>query len=295
MPGILPPVLSPGQRHMVGAAFFFSLMSLLVKVAGANLPTWEMVFFRSLVMLVICIVELQRQRIPAWGSNRKLLLARGIFGFIALNLFYYSIVHLPLSDATTIMFTNPVFTTILAVIFLSERLRLRQGVLIGVSLMGVVLVAQPTALFGGLAAELDPVAVAIGLAGALMSASAWVAVRRLGETEKAMVIIFYFSLVSTLGSFPLLLLEFVMPTPAEWLMLIGLGVFTHFGQVQLTRGLRLEPAHRAAPIGYVQILFAALWGGIFFTEIPGLLSIAGAVVIVISTLMMGRRPAQPAL
>ncbi len=289
------PALSPGQRHMVGAAFFFSLMSLLVKLAGRHLPTWEMVFFRSLVMLCICTLLLRRHRLPIWGNNRRLLVARGIFGFIALNCFYHAIVHLPLSDATTIMFTNPVFTTILAVFFLAEALDLRQAILIGVSLAGVVLVAQPTALFGGLGAGLDPLAVAIGLVGALMSASAWVATRRLGRTEEPLVIVFYFSLVSTVCSLPLLAVEFVMPTGPEWLILVGLGVLTHFGQMQLTRGLTLEPAGRAAPVGYVQIVFAAVWGAIFFAEIPGLLSVAGALVIVVSTLMMGRRPAQPAL
>ncbi len=295
MPGFRLPALSPGQRHMVGAAFFFSLMSLMVKMAGRHLPTWEMVFFRSLVMLIICTVLIRRQGIPTWGNHRGLLIARGVFGFVALNFFYYSIVHLPLSDATTIMFTNAVFTALLAVIFLAEHFSVRQGVLIGISLAGVMLVAQPTALFGGLGSGLDQVAVTIGLGGALMSAAAWVTIRRLGHTEESLVIIFYFSLVSTLGALPLLAIEFVMPTPMEWLMLIGLGVFTHFGQIYLTRALKLERAGRAAPVGYVQIVFAALWGVFFFAEIPNLLSIAGAVVIVLSTIMMGRRPAQPTL
>jgi drug/metabolite transporter (DMT)-like permease len=281
-----PPLLARipvGIRYMAGAAFFFSVMSLLVKATGQRLPVQEVVLARSSVGAVICWYSLRRRGIPLWGDRKGLLLLRGLLGYGALSCFFYALVHLPLAEATVIQYTNPVFTALLAAVFLAETMRGRHVAFVLLSLVGVVLMTRPAFLFGGLDQSLDPVAVAVALLGAILSAGAYVTVRRLGRTEDPVVIVFYFALVATAGSIPLTAMNPVMPVAWEWLGLAGIGVVTQVAQVLMTKGLREERAGRAMAVGYMQIVFAALWGLLFFAEFPDLWGAAGALVIILAT------------
>jgi drug/metabolite transporter (DMT)-like permease len=280
-----------GMRYMAAGAFAFSIMSLLVKVAGQRLPSQEVVMVRAIITLVLSAWGVYHAGVPWWGSRDKrgLLILRGTVGFLALTCFYHSIVHLPLADATVIQYTNPVFAGLLAVPFLGERLRRREVVSVLVSMLGVAMVMRPSFLFGHQAA-LDPLTVAIGLAGAACSSMAYVSVRKLGATEHATVIVFYFALVSVIASVPTALPGAVWPTPMEWLVMLGIGVSTQLGQMCITHGLRMERAGRATATGYLQIVFAAMWGIIFFAELPDWGTFLGAALIIGSTLALARRP-----
>ena len=231
---------------MVAATFCFSVMSLMVKIAGQHIHSFELVFARSVVLIILCIIALRARGISPWGTNRRVLLGRGILGFIALNGFYFAILRLPLADATVLQFLNPTFTTVIAAIFISESLGMRHMGLVILSLFGVVLVAQPTVLFGEMSAGLDPLAVGAGVMSALLSAAAWVLIRKLARTEEPLVIVFWFALVSTIGSSPVMITDLVVPYAREWPLLIGIGVATYFGQLWLTKGMRLEPAGRVS-------------------------------------------------
>lgn len=278
-----------GLLYMAAAAFFFSVMSLLVKIAGQRLPSQEVVLARAVVTLALSWAMLRRARTPPWGHRRGLLLLRGLLGFLALSAFYYSVVHLPLADATVIQYTNPVFTALIAAVVLRESMGGKEVVAVGASLAGVVLMTRPSFLFPGGAPVLDPVAVAIGLAGAILSASAYVAVRKLGQTEASLVIVFYFSLVSTVGAIPGTAVAALWPTPLEWLVLLGVGVSTQLGQVYMTKGLKRERAGRAMTVGYLQIVFAGAWGALFFGEIPGAWSLLGAGLVISGTALLAWR------
>jgi drug/metabolite transporter (DMT)-like permease len=280
--------IPPGIRYMAAAAFFFSVMSLLVKAAGQRLPVQEVVLARSSVGAVLCYYSLRRRGVPLWGERKGLLLLRGVLGYAGLSCFFYALVHLPLAEATVIQYTNPVFTALLAVLFLSEHIRPRDLLLALVSLGGVVLMARPAFLFGGLEERLDPVAVGVALAGAVFSAAAYVTVRRLSRTEDPVVIVFYFALLATAGSIPLTAIDPVLPTAWEWATLAGIGVVTQIAQVFLTKGLREERAGRAMAVGYMQIVFAAVWGLLFFAEFPDLWGGAGALVIILATAGLAR-------
>ncbi|HUG41140.1 MAG TPA: DMT family transporter [Longimicrobiales bacterium] len=278
-----------GLRYMAASAFFFSVMSLLVKAAGQRLPTQEIVLARSSVGALLSWMVLRSRGVSVLGNRKGLLVVRALLGYGALSCFFYALVHLPLADATVIQYTNPVFTALLAAALLSEKLRAREIVLVLVSLAGVVLMARPGFLFGGLEERLALGAAAIALLGALLSAGAYVTVRKLGATEDPLVIIFYFAAVSSLGAIPLTAADAVLPTAAEWAALAGIGVITQLGQVCLTKGLRLEPAGRAMAVGYMQIVFAALWGLLFFAELPDAWGAAGALLIIAGTFGIARR------
>lgn len=271
---------------MALSALAFSVMALLVKEAGRRLPATEIVLARAVVTLAISWVYLRAARIPVTGNRRRLLVLRGVLGFVALTSFYYAVVHLPLADATVIQYTNPVFAALIAAVVLGERMGRREIALVALSFAGVILAARPSFLFGG--AALPTVPVAVGLLGALFSAAAYVTVRKLGQSDHTMVIVFYFSIVATVGSIPMALPTALLPTPREWLVLVGVGVATQLGQVFMTIGLRKEKAGRATAASYLAVAFAVLWGFAFFGEVPSLWLIAGAVLIVASTVALGR-------
>jgi drug/metabolite transporter (DMT)-like permease len=277
-----------GIRYMAAAALFFSIMSLLVKVAGQRLPTQEVVLARSAVGAILSWAALRARGVSPWGHNRRLLVVRGLLGYMALSCFFFALTRLPLADATVIQYTNPVFTALLAALFLAESIRRRDLLLTLVSLAGVVLMTRPGFLFSGLGERLDPFAVAVALAGAIFSAGAYVAIRRLVRTDDPLVIVFWFATIATLGAIPFTAANALMPTPLEWLVLLAIGVVTQIAQVFLTRGLREERAGRAMAVAYMQIVFAALWGALFFTEIPDVWGVAGALLIIAGTAGIAR-------
>jgi len=273
---------------MAAGALAFSVMSLLVKVAGQTLPTMEIVWVRGAVTLGLSWVALRRRSEPLWGREPGLLVLRGVLGFIALTAFYFAVVRLPLAEVTVIHYTNPVFTALAAALFLSERIRLVEVLLAFLSLAGVALVARPRFLFGGELPALDPLGAAAALAGAVFSAFAYVTVRRASRRNDPLVIVWYFAVVTTLGSLPFAAPVWRWPTAAEWGVLLGVGLATQAGQVAITRGLELERAGRAMTVGYLQIVFAAVWGALFFGELPDRWSVAGGLVIVGSTFLLTR-------
>lgn len=278
---------------MVLGSFWFSVMSLLVKLAGRGLPTMEVVLFRGVLTLAMSAIIVGRAGYRPFGSRatRPLLLARGLIGSVALSCFYTSIVHLPLAESSVIQYTNPIFTALIAALALGERLGWREALGVLAGLLGVVLIARPAALFGG-ATRLDPHYTAIALLGALCSASAYVVIRALGKREHAQVVVLWLPMLTIPLAAPFALDAWRWPTGWQWPLLLAVGIATQLGQLELTKGLQLEKAGKATAIGYVQIVFSAVWGVLVFHEHPSAWTIAGAATILGSTVLVAatRRP-----
>ncbi len=283
-----------GLRYMAYSAFWFSAMALLVKIAGARLPSMEIVLVRAVITLALSYALVRRAKLHPWGNRKGMLLLRGLLGAAALTCFYFSIVHLPLAEATVIQYTNPVFAALLAAALIRERLGVREISGVIASMLGVMLIARPSFLYED-ATPIEPLHVMIAVAGALFSATAYVTVRMLRGADDALVIVFYFPVVTVPLVLPFAILEWVAPTIAEWIVLLGIGVTTQIAQVYMTRGLQLEPTGRATAVSYLQIVFAAIWGALLLGERPDVWSGLGAVIIVGGTLLIGvrkqRRPA----
>lgn len=271
---------------MVLSALFFSLMSLLVKFASARYPTLELVFFRGLAVTLLASADLARRRVRLANPDAKLMLLRGVFGLAALTCFYFGVKMLPLAEVTVLHFTNPVWTAVIAALFIREHLRGKELGLALASLAGVVLVVRPFGL-GGAHDPLDALGVAAALAGALLASVAYVLVRRL-RGHDSMLIVWYFAVVSVVVGFPAMLPGAVMPRGEDWLLLAGVGVATFLGQITLTHGLKRERAGAATTVGYVQVVFAAAWGVVFFGDGVPPTTIAGALVILVSLVLLGR-------
>jgi drug/metabolite transporter (DMT)-like permease len=274
--------LSRGVLYMAASAFGFSVMSLLVKLASARLPTGEIVFSRAVVTLVLSYVMVRRVGLSPWGHERMRLALRGLLGFGGLTALYVALVHLPLADATTLQNATPLLTAVLAWWMLGERIGRSTAVALACGLAGVALVVHP----GG--GGLDPVGVAAALIGVACSSIAYVTVRKLARTEHPLVIVFYFPLIATPLSLPWMLSSFVMPRPGDWLLLVGLGIATQVGQVFMTLGLSVERAGRAMTIGYLQVAFAMIWQLIVFGDLPGPWTLAGASLILGGTLVVAQ-------
>ena len=278
--------ISPGIRAMAIGAFWFSVMGLLVKLAGRRLASMEIVLARSVLTLGMSWWSLRRARVHPLGVNRRLLLVRGTLGSISLLCYFYSIVHLPLGEATLIQYTNPVFATLLAAVLLDEALRAPEILCLVASLVGVLFVAHPAPVFGTDAVSPAPSSVGIALMGAVCSGSAYALVRKMRDTEHPLVIVAYLPLLSVPMSLPFAIADWTWPNAREWELLAGVGVTTQLAQLSMTRGLQLERTARATTVGYLQVAFAVAWGAIFLGEIPDGWTLAGATTIIGSTLLL---------
>jgi drug/metabolite transporter (DMT)-like permease len=112
-----------------------------------------------------------------------------------------------------------------------------------------------------------------------------VSVRRLSVTEHPLVIILFFPLISVPITLPWVIQAGVWPIGIEWMWLLGVGVLTQLGQVWVTDGLRCLPAARATSINYIQVIFAASWGWLWFSESISLWQIGGGVLVLIATII----------
>jgi drug/metabolite transporter (DMT)-like permease len=278
---------STGLRYAAIGALSFSVMSACAKFAGTGLPSQEIVFFRAVIVTGLTYAALRKRNLDPWGPDRALLLVRGLLGYAALSCFLWAVIRLPLADTTVIHFTNPVWTALLAALFLGEVVRGREMFLALTALGGVVLVARPGFLFG-VASGLEPWAVAAALAGAVLSAGAYVAARRLTRNHDPLVIVFAFAFVSLLGSAPPTFSDFIWPKGLAWLALLGVGLGAQGGQIYVTKALQLEQAGRVMAVGYLQIVFAGLWGWALFQDVPDGWTFLGAAIIILSTFLVGR-------
>jgi drug/metabolite transporter (DMT)-like permease len=273
---------------MAGGALSFSVMSALLKLAGETLPLFEIVTGRSLVVALLSGFAVWRQGHSFVPGEARLVLLRAILGFIALSCYFYAVIHLPLADATVLYFTNPVFTALVAVVVLREHMGLREAGWAGLSLAAVVVVARPSFLFGAERA-LDTTAVVLCLISALFAAGSYVTIRSI-RRDPPLLVVFYFSSVTVLLGAPIVVRGFTPPSPLELLIVVGVGVATHLGQLWITWAFRLERAGRASAVGYLQIVFAAGWGWLLFSEVPDALTWVGAAVITLATLRISRIP-----
>ena len=271
-----------GARALVLSSLAFSLMTVCVKQLGGRIPVTEIVLARSAISIMLTGLGLRIAGVNPLGNNRGLLLTRGLAGSLALLCFFEAVTRLPLASATVLQYTYPTFTAAAAWILLAEPLRRRIGLAVAVGWIGVVLVIQPQWIGDGMT-TLALIPVLLGLAGALCTALAYVCVRKLSVTEHPLVIILYFPLVSIPISLPAVIQQGVMPSGLDWLWLLGVGVLTQLGQIWVTRGLSCLPAARATSLNYVQVVFAATWGWIWFHETVNVLTLAGAGLVLMAS------------
>ena len=280
-----------GVRCLILSSLAFSLMTVCVKQLDGRLPVPEIVLSRALISVGLTGVGLHRARVSPWGQHKGWLLARGVSGSLALLCFFEAITSLPLASATVLQYTYPTFTALAAGIILGEQLRRSIAAAVLLGWIGITLVAQPDWFNEGIG-RLPTTSVLIALGGALFTALAYVCVRHLSSREHPLVIILYFPILSIPLTLPMVIRNGVMPHGGEWLLLLSIGVLTQLGQIWVTRGLGMMPAAQATSINYVQVVFAALWGYLWFSEGLTLWVVIGGMLVLASTLvsLQARQP-----
>lgn len=291
-----PPAESTGHTgiyYVAKGAFWFSLGVLFIKTIGQDLPVVEIALGRSAFGLIFVYYMARRAGAVKPRGGHSLLILRGLLGFIPLLAGFYAFTKLPLADAVVLFNTNPIWAALLSFIILKERLGYAGAACVAVSLVGVVLVARPPFIFGGVE-HLDPLGAASALGAAFFAGLIFTLIRKISRTEHPLTIVLYFYLVAAPLALVLSIPVWVTPSPWQWLLLIGIGFFTQAGQLNMTKGLALVSAGKAAAGHTMQIVFAAIWGAIFFSEVPTWLSLAGALIIIASTVVLGSLKERPA-
>ncbi|OOF17464.1 EamA family transporter [Salinivibrio sp. PR932] len=284
MPAFSLSAIPIGIRFMLLSAFGFAVMSACVKYVSLHgIPLFEIVAARALVSLIISYTDVKRKGLSPFGNNKPLLLLRGVLGTGALMCVYYAVTTLPLAEATVLQYMHPVFTAVLGLIVLKERLQGATLVSIALCLGGLYLMVQPN-LNTSIDSALPPFSVAIALLGALGSSVAYVIVRKLSRSEDSSVIILYFPMVALPVSMVLMWPDFVMPSLPLTFLLVLVGVFTQIGQYGLTKAMQTQQAGEASAYAYVQIVFSTLIGIAVFQELPSIWTYLGGGLIVAGAL-----------
>ena len=272
-------------RYMLISALGFALMSALVKEAGhLGIPLLQIIFVRAAISVVLSLADIHRAGVHPLGHRRVLLLSRGLSGFLALTGVFYALLHLSMAQATLLQYLHPVFTAVLAFVFLAERPTAATLACIALSLLGLACIVSPY----WVASDATPAPlwpVIAGLGGAFGSGVAYTLVRKLVTTEHPSVIVLYFPLVCAPGTLLLGGADFVWPTAAGWWVLLGVGCFTQLGQMALTKAMQLDAASRVTSLSYVQIIFAAILGWLAFGEIPTQATLLGGGLILLGAMV----------
>jgi drug/metabolite transporter (DMT)-like permease len=271
--------------YMLLSALGFALMAACVKeVSALGIPVLEIVAARAVVSGIISYLDIKRKKIPLWGNNKPLLIARGTVGAFALMFVYYAVTTLPLAEATVLQYLHPVFTAILALFFLKEIIQRSTIICIIVSLIGLLIIIQPNLQVSNMVSY-PWISIMAGVMGAFGSAVAYIIIKKLTKTDDSSVIIFYFPVVAFPISMIMLGSDFVMPSLLATGLLVLVGIFTQVGQVGLTKALDCADANKATAYAYVQVLFSVFIGWAYFSEVPSLTTIIGGSFIMLAALI----------
>ena len=264
------------------AVFVFTIMASLIKATSSDVPPGEAVFFRSFFALPVILGWLALRGDLSTGLRTKLPLGhlwRGLIGVSAMGFGFAALGFLPLPEVTVLGFAAPLLTVVLAALLLGERLRLFRISAVLLGLVGVVAVMWPRLTLADVD-RLAAIGVACVLMSALLRAIATIHIPRLVATEETSAIVFYFSLTATVFSLFSIPFGWTWPSLPALMMLIGAGILGGFGQIFLTSAYRNAEAALLAPFDYASILFAILFGYVFFDEVPTNAVIIGSVIVI---------------
>lgn len=259
-------------QYMLLSTLFFSFMSWIIKYLN-EFSSFQLMFFRSLGTLVLSVSYLLIYKIPPLGNQKKLLIARGLTGSMAMLLFFIGITLMSLGSVVSLRYTAPLFVALLAVIFLNEKIKALQWFFITLSFVGVLFVK-------GYDPSVSLIGLAVVLSSAILSAITFMLISKIGEKDHYMVIITYFMFTATVVGGVGSLFIWHAPKGIEWVLLIGTGLFGFVGQVFMTKAFQIGPAYKIAPFKYIEVVFSLLIGTFFFLDVYSFYSLFGMGLII---------------
>ncbi|HVR43736.1 MAG TPA: DMT family transporter [Thermoanaerobaculia bacterium] len=282
-----------GVAALLTSTLCFALMAVFVKVAAATVPPSEVAVFRFLIVFVP-ILLIPKIRAKSFQYTRLLpLVLRGLFGGLAVLLYFVSVAHIPVGVASLLNSTSPVFSGILAAIFLGERLTVRNVGPLVITIIGVVLVvtghSTPDETLGFGKWELA------GLASAVCAAAAVTAMRGARRTESTWSILFFLSIFGLIVTLPAALPVWKAPSPREWLFILLAGTAALLAQILMTWAYRWVETLAAGIISQLGVVIATILGVVYLGDVLTLLTVVGIAISitgVATMIIFGRaRPA----
>jgi S-adenosylmethionine uptake transporter len=269
---------------ILAAAFLFSVMSVLVKLASEAHSVWEIIFWRNAVGLLFLLQLLRSMSggiranlsTPHWSAH----VVRNLTGIMSVVLWFSSIPHLPLTTSMTLNYTSSLFIGLIVFIAAAWQGKPMKNasmlLALVVGFLGILLVLRPTLN------TQQVVWAVVGLIGGAMGGVAMMSVRALGQLgEPSSRTVFYFSLGGFLvGSLGVLLFGFKLPTLQHGIYLLGAGFTSVLAQLALTRAYGQGRALLTANLNYSGILFASFWGWLIWNDVLPLIAWLGIALII---------------
>ncbi|MEE8333961.1 MAG: DMT family transporter [Alphaproteobacteria bacterium] len=262
-----------GGLWMLAGALSFTLMTALIREVAQEIHPFEVGFFRTVVnFLLILPFAIRTGRSVFTTSNHRLYAFRGLVGVVFLMTFFTGAAMIQVSDSQALIFTSPLFTTVLAVLFLGERLRMHRISALVIGFAGALIILRP----GFTALNIGALLV---LMGALANATSNAIVKHSTRTDHPDKVVFFLMLYVT----PVMAIPaaFVWTTPdlRQLVLMIGVGIFATLNQRFLSRAFASADATAVLSFDFARLPFAALVGWIVFSELPDIWTWIGGAVI----------------
>jgi drug/metabolite transporter (DMT)-like permease len=290
-------------------------MGLLVNMLGSRVPSFQTTTIRFFIQAACSLAMFSParrrglHRLETWlgkPHNRWLLMSRAAFGACGMSCYFFALSYpgARLSDVTVLVFLNVPLTGLFAYFCLREAFGWMEAATTTLSMVGVLLVAQPASIFGAddeaASQPVQSIVIAVSLLGAVSSAVAYLAIRKIGPNEDTLVMVLYFSVlgcfVGPLGGL-VVGQTWISPSPTEAVMLIAVGVLGFLGHLLLNRGVQIAPAGPAAVMRYTDVLFSMLFQTTVLSNPPNALKLVGCALImscIVSVLSRQRQKAAKA-
>lgn len=278
--------MSKGVLYMLIATFVFTLMKVFVKLVP-HIPAIEIILFRSIISFGISLFFLKRQKVVVWGNNRKILLGRGLAGAIALMIYFSLLQQIPLATASTLIYLSPIFTTVIGIFLVNEKIKPIQFAFFGLSFLGILVIQ-------GFDPRIDFIHLIMGIMAAFFMGLAYNFIRRLKTSEHPLVIIFYFPLVMLPISSIWSSLVWVQPIGYDWLVLIAVGICTQIAQFFMTKSYQHEELNKVSILSYISIVYSLVFGYFLFDESYDWVVYGGMVLVlfgVICNVLLNKKEA----
>ncbi|CEG37827.1 drug metabolite transporter superfamily [Plasmopara halstedii] len=288
-----------GLGFIVFAGLNFSFASICIKYASHRVTSHETVFWRMVIALVLNYIwaRYKKRKLVVESKYRGLLLLRCVVGTVGVNLQFYAMSKMVLTDAIVIVSTSPISTFFLGAAFLKEKIN-QVDLLAGItSFIGVMFVTRPAFLFASdtITKQAPPLATYCAIGASLTSAVVYILLRQLSKVD-CLVSIHYFFVVGTCTSIVTLLVMKVSMTillePIFLFALFGSGFFSFIGQIFITKGFQLEQAGIASVMRYFDVVFVVAMDVLVLGEMVSLLSLLGAGIIMAGVSMIVLRRAR---
>lgn len=276
---------------MLGSAVGFTGMTTLIKYLGADYPAALQTFYRQAAGLLVLLPMILRDWKGAFRTTRPgILLFRSAAGTLAMILGFYAYQKMPLADANALSFTRSLWLVPLAALVLRESLGPRRIGAAIVGFAGVLIMLRPGA--GGVSFG-PPEAAALG--SAFLFALTITGMKVMTRDHSPFVLLVYAAVLGLVFATPPALFVWRWPEPVDLALLAAMGVLGVITQGCYIKGMQIGDAAAMAPIDYTRLVFAAGAGFVLFGEVPGVWTLAGAAIVVASTLYITWREqrAQP--